>query len=50
MLYLNRQIVVIHGVGDGVLASAIRKELDEVFTVSCTYTFGPMGATHVTVR
>ena len=46
----GKRITFIHGVGDGVLASAIRKELDEVFTVSCTYTFGPMGATHVTVR
>ena len=46
----GKRITFIHGVGDGVLASAIRKELDEVFAVSCTYTFGPMGATHVTVR
>jgi len=46
----GKRITFIHGVGDGVLASAIRKELDEVFAVSCTYTFGPMGATHVTIR
>ena len=46
----GKRIVFIHGVGDGVLASAIRKELDEVFAVSCTYTFGPMGATNVTIR
>ena len=46
----GKRITFIHGVGDGVLASAIRKELDEVFAVNCTYTFGPMGATHVTVR
>ena len=46
----GKRITFIHGVGDGVLASAIRKELDQVFAVSCTYTFGPMGATHVTVR
>ena len=44
------RITFIHGVGDGVLASAIRKELDEVFAVSCSYTFGPMGATNVTIR
>ena len=48
--YKGKRIVFIHGVGDGVLASAIRKELDEVFTLSCTYTFGPMGATNVTIR
>lgn len=46
----GKRIIFIHGVGDGVLASAIRKELDEVFAVSCTYTFGPMGATNVTVK
>ena len=46
----GKRITFIHGVGDGVLASAIRKELDEVFAVSCSYTFGPMGATNVTIR
>lgn len=46
----GRRIVFIHGVGDGTLASALRKELDEVFALSCTYTFGPMGATNVTIR
>ena len=44
------RITFIHGVGDGVLASAIRKELGEVCAVSCSYTFGPMGATNVTIR
>ena len=46
----GKRIVFIHGVGDGVLAQAIRKELDEVFALSCSYTFGPMGATNVTIR
>lgn len=46
----GRRLVFIHGVGDGTLASAIRKELDEVFALSCTYTPGPMGVTNVTVR
>ena len=46
----GRRIVFIHGVGDGTLATALRKELDEVFAVSCTYTFGPMGVTNVTIR
>ena len=31
-------------------AGAIRKELDEVFVLSCSYTFGPMGATNVTIK
>lgn len=46
----GKRIVFIHGAGDGVLAQAIRKELDEVFALSCSYTFGPMGATNVTIR
>lgn len=46
----GKRITFVHGLGDGVLASAIRKELDEVFAVSCSYTFGPMGATNVTIR
>ena len=46
----GKRIVFIHGVGDGVLARAIRKELDEVFTLTCSYTFGPMGATNVTIK
>jgi len=46
----GRRIIFIHGVGDGTLAAALRKELDEVFALSCTYTFGPMGVTNVTIR
>ena len=46
----GRRITFIHGVGEGTLAAAIRKELDEVFALSCTYTYGPMGATNVTIR
>ena len=45
----GKRIIFIHGVGDGVLAQAIRKELDEVFSISCSYTHGPMGATKVTI-
>ena len=48
--YKGKRIVFIHGVGDGILAQAVRKELDEVFALSCSYTFGPMGATNVTIR
>ena len=46
----GRRIVFIHGVGDGILAQAIRKNLDEVFALSCSYTYGPMGATNVTIK
>ena len=45
-----RRIIFIHGVGDGTLAASLRKERDEVFALSCTYTFGPMGVTNVTIR
>ena len=48
--YKGKRIIFIHGIGDGVLSAAIRKELDDVFAVSCTYTFGPMGTTNVTIR
>ena len=46
----GKRIVFIHGVGDGILAQAIRKELDEVFAFSCSYTYGPMGVTNVTIK
>lgn len=46
----GKRIVFIHGVGDGILAQAIRKELDEVFAFSFSYTYGPMGATNVTIK
>ena len=40
----------ITGVGDYVLTNAIRKELDEVYALRCTYTVGTPGVTVVTVR
>lgn len=36
----GRRIVFIHGEGDGVLGSALRRELDEVFAMSCTWQSG----------
>lgn len=48
--YRGRRIVFIHGVGDGILASALRRELDEAFAMTCTYTYGQPGVTVVTVR
>ena len=44
------QITFSHGVGDSILSSAIRKELDEVSPKSCTYTGGQPDVTKVTVR
>lgn len=46
----GRRLIFIHGVGDGTLAGAIRKELDEVFAISCTYTYSTPGVTNVTIR
>ena len=46
----GRRISFVHGVGDGILAAALRKELDEAFAVSCTYTYSTPGVTHVTIR
>ena len=44
------KINFIHGVGDGILRSAIRQELDEVLALRCTYTIGDSAVTLVTIR
>ena len=44
------KISFIHGVGDGILRSAIRQELDEVLALRCTYTVGDPAVTLVTIR
>ena len=44
------KITFIHGIGDGTLKSAIRKELDEVLALTCTYTVGDPALTVVTIR
>ncbi|MDD5912154.1 MAG: hypothetical protein PUC61_08550 [Bacteroidales bacterium] len=44
------KISFIHGVGDGILRDAIRKEIDEVYALSCSWTPGPTGVTIVTIR
>ena len=46
----GRRITFVHGVGDGVLAAALRKELDEAFALSCSYTVGTPGLTRVTIK
>lgn len=33
----GRRIVFVHGEGEGVLGEALRRELDEVFAMSCSY-------------
>ena len=44
------KICFIHGVGDGILKTAIRKELDEVLALRCTYTIGDPAVTVITIR
>lgn len=43
-------ITFIHGIGDGILKAAIRKELDEVFALRCSYAVGDPAVTIVTIR
>lgn len=44
------RINVVHGVGDGVLRDAIRKEIDEVYTLRCSWSPGIAGVTIITVK
>ena len=44
------KISFIHGVGDGILKAAIRKELDEVLALRCSYSVGDPAVTVVTVK
>lgn len=44
------KISFIHGVGDGILKSSIRKELDEVLALRCSYSVGDPAVTVVTIR
>ena len=44
------KITFIHGIGDGILKAAIRKELDEVLALRCSYSVGDPAVTIVTIR
>lgn len=44
------KIVVIHGVGDGILKDALRKEIDETFAMRCRWTPAENGVTVITIR
>ena len=50
MKHRGIKISFIHGVGDGILRDAIRKEIDEVYALNCFWTPGPVGVTIVTIR
>ena len=43
-------ITFIHGIGDGTLKAAIRKELDDVLVLRCTYNVGDPAVTTVTIK
>jgi len=44
------KINIVHGVGDGTLRDAIRKEIDETFAISCSWSPGIAGVTVVTIK
>ena len=50
MKHRGMRISFIHGVGDGILRDAIRKEIDEAYTLTCSWTPGIAGVTIVTIR
>ena len=50
MKHRGMRISFIHGVGDGILRDAIRREIDEAYALSCSWTPGPAGVTIVTIR
>lgn len=50
MKHRGMRISFIPGVGDGILRDAIRKEIDEVYALTCYWTPGSAGVTKVTIR
>ena len=46
----GRKITFIHGIGDGILKAAIRKELDEVLALRCSYSIGDPAVTSVYIK
>ena len=44
------KITFIHGIGDGILKAAIRKEMDEVLALRCSYSVGDPAVTIVSIR
>ena len=46
----GRTITFIHGIGNGILKAAIRKELDEVLALRCSYSVGDPAVTIVTIK
>ena len=46
----GKKINFIHGIGDGILKAAIRKELDEVLALRCSYSVGDPAVTIISIR
>ena len=46
----GQKIHFVHGIGDGILKAAIRKELDEVHALRCSYIVGDPAVTIVTIK
>lgn len=44
------KITFIHGIGDGILRAAIRKELDEILVLRCRYSIGDPAVTVVHIK
>ena len=44
------KITFIHGIGDGILKATIRKELDEVLALRCSYSVGDPAVTIVSIK
>ena len=44
------KITFIHGIGDGILKAAIRKELDEILALRCSYSVGDPAVTTVYIK
>ena len=43
-------ITFIHGIGDGILKAALRKELDEVLALRCSYNVGDPAVTVISIK
>ena len=44
------KITFVHGIGDGILKAAIRKNLDKILALRCSYSVGDPAVTVVSIR
>ena len=50
MSHRGMKITFVHGIGDGILKAAIRKDLDEILALRCSYSVGDPAVTVVSIR